>query len=226
MGFSTPLPQREPVHERPPPPVASKADARDLLPVPRFQDLVVIGQFAQTYLVCEGGGELILIDQHAAHERVTLHQLQESASEHLGAAQRLLSPQVVELPASQATLLSEHLDLFQDLRLEVEPYGEGALAVRSVPPALAKVDLTRLLSDMATQLAEGAKATAGRDLTEHFLATMACHGSVRAHQVLSPYEMRELLVALDEVDFSVCAHGRPVAIRLSEVELERRFHRS
>ena len=79
---------------------------------------------------------------------------------------------------------------------------------------------------VADDLAEGGSGEAARNLSEKVLATMACHSSVRAGQTLSPYEMRELLRALDQVDFSVCAHGRPVCIRVSPAELERRFHRS
>ena len=197
-----------------------------LLPVARFADLRIIGQFAQTYIICEAAGEMVLIDQHAAHERVTLHRLQQDAAKRLGAAQRLLTPQVIELPLAKAALLEEHLDVLGRLQVEVEPYGGGSFAVRGVPPAMEKVDIARLLEDIADELAEGGKATAGQEIADHILATMACHGSVRAHQVLSDYEMRQLLLALDQIDFGVCAHGRPVAIRLSEHELEHRFHRN
>jgi DNA mismatch repair protein MutL len=198
----------------------------DLLPVPRFADLMVIGQLLQTYVLCQGASELILIDQHAAHERVMLHHLMKNAREHLGGAQQLLTATVVDLPLHKAKLLEENLDVLAELQFEVEPYGGGAFAVRAVPPLLAKVEVEKLLHDVADSLALGQRGTAGRDIQEHIMATMACHNSVRAHQKLSNYEMRKLLEALDVVDFSVCAHGRPVAIRISETELERRFHRS
>ncbi len=197
-----------------------------LLPVPRFADLRIIGQFADTYILCEGAGEMVVVDQHAAHERVTLHRMRQDASERLGAAQRLLTPQIVEMSPARATLLEQHLDVLTRLHVEVEPYGGGSFAVRAVPPALGKVDIARLLEDIAQELADGGKATAGQQIADHILATMACHASVRAHQTLNEYEMRQLLLALDGVDFGVCAHGRPVAIRLSEHELEHRFHRS
>ena len=197
-----------------------------LLPVPRFADLRIIGQFAGTYILCEGAGEMVVVDQHAAHERVTLHRMRQDASERLGAAQRLLTPQIVEMSPAKAALLEQHLDVLTSLHVEVEPYGGGSFAVRAVPPSLGKVDIARLLEDIAQELADGGKATAGQQIADHILATMACHASVRAHQALNEYEMRQLLLALDEVDFGVCAHGRPVAIRLSEHELEHRFHRS
>ncbi len=197
-----------------------------LLPVPRFADLRIIGQFAGTYILCEGAGEMVVVDQHAAHERVTLHRMRQDASERLGAAQGLLTPQIVEMSPAKAALLEQHLDVLTSLHVEVEPYGGGSFAVRAVPPALGKVDIARLLEDIAQELADGGKATAGQQIADHILATMACHASVRAHQQLNEYEMRQLLLALDGVDFGVCAHGRPVAIRLSEHELEHRFHRS
>jgi len=197
-----------------------------LLPVKRFQDLRVIGQLLGTYLVCEGGSEMILIDQHAAHERVMLHHLMQSAKEHLGGAQRLLTAAVVDMPLHKAKILEDHLEVLEELQFEVEPYGGGAFAVRAVPPLLAKVEIEKLLHDVADSLAQGQRGTAGRDIQEHVMATMACHNSVRAHQRLNDFEMRKLLEALDEVDFGVCAHGRPVAIRVTESELERRFHRA
>ena len=205
---------------------ATAVDPEALLPVPRFQDLRVIGQFARTYVLCEGGGELVLIDQHAAHERVQLHRLQADAEARMGVSQRLLTPILVELPPARASLLAENLDVLAALKLEVEPFDAGTFAVRAVPRSLEKVDLARLITDVADDLADGGRGLAGRDLQEHLLATMACHNSIRAHQDLTPFLMRQLLQELDEVDFEVCAHGRPVAIRVSEAELERRFHRA
>lgn len=201
-------------------------DPEALLPVGRFQDLRVIGQFARTYVLCEGGGELVLIDQHAAHERVQLHRLQQDAATRMGTGQVLLTPIMVELPQARAAILAENLEVLGALNLEVEAFDAGTFAVRAVPRSLEGVDLVRLITDVANDLAEGGRGLAGRDLQEHLLATMACHNSIRAHQDLTPFLMRQLLMELDEVDFEVCAHGRPVAIRVSEAELERRFHRA
>ena len=206
------------------PPAFTLPDA--LLPVPRFQDLRVIGQFALTYLVCEGGGEMILIDQHAAHERITLYNLQKAARAQLGGAQRLLTPVLVELTAGRASLLSENLGVLEQLSLDVEHYGGGTFAIRALPAGLKNQDMPQLLEDIADDLAEGGRGAPALEMRDRVLNTMACHNSIRAAQTLSPYEMRELLKALDGVDFSVCAHGRPVAIRVDQVELERRFHRS
>ncbi len=218
----SPLAAAPDVEPHTPRPIPSDA----LLPVPRFQDLRVVGQLVETYLVCEGGGELVLIDQHAAHERITLHRLERDASGSLGAAQELLVPVVIDLPRGQALALEVNLAVLDELKIACEPMGNGAFAVKAVPQTLAKADIGELLSDIAGDLAAGGRGGPGRALRDHVLATMACHNSIRAHQRLSEYEMRELLKALDAVDFEVCAHGRPVAIRLDQAELERRFHRS
>ncbi len=202
------------------------ADDRDLLPVPQYADLCVLGQFAHTYILCEGAGELVVVDQHAAHERVMLHQLMQAPREHLGAAQRRLTPRVVELTAARAQALAAHTEALTAYGFEVEPFGGDAFAVKQVPDALSGIDLQVLLEDVSDDIADGGTGAPARDVVEHALATMACHSAIRAGDPLSPYEMRELLRALDRVDFSVCAHGRPVTIRISQGELERRFHRS
>jgi len=202
------------------------ADPHALLPVPRFADLRVIGQVARTYILAEGAGELVIIDQHAAHERVTLHRLQQAAQEGAPPAQRLLSPVLVELPAARSRALAEHLSLLLPFGLEVEPFGERTFAVKQVPSVLSGADPVQLVHDLADDFAEGGSGRPLQALHDKALATMACHTSIRAGQAMSPYESRELLRALDQVDFSVCAHGRPVCIRVTPAELERRFHRS
>lgn len=223
-----------PLQDRPPPPwiapasaaSPSRGDDRGLLPVPRFQDLRVLGQLDRTYVLCEGRGELVIIDQHAAHERVTLHRLKQAEREQLGGGQRLLTPSVVELTPARARGLEPHVGVLARYGLEVEPFGGDSFVVKQVPAALAGADIPSLVADVADDLADGGDGGPLRDRVEHVLATMACHTSIRAGQVLSAYEMRELLRALDAVDFGVCAHGRPVSIRISPGELERRFHRA
>jgi len=209
-----------PPHERPAPPEA-------LLPVPRFADLQVIGQLAESYLLCEGAGELVIVDQHAAHERVTLERLQRARrAASRPPAQVLLAPVIVPLGPARAAALGPHLALLRSVGLEVEPEGDAAIAVRAVPPALGSIDVLRLVHDLADDLAEGGGGGPLREHADRVLAALACHGSVRAHQRLALFEMRALLKELDGVDFSVCAHGRPVAIRIPPGELEARFHRS
>ncbi|MDP2314340.1 MAG: DNA mismatch repair endonuclease MutL [Pseudomonadota bacterium] len=238
MPRATPIPPAFPVSAPPAvtpriaaPPAPAPAPARplpsdSLLPVARFRDLRVVGQLALTYVLCEGAGELVVIDQHAAHERVTLYKLMRDPRAALGGAQRLLVPVMIELPAARARLLAAQVDRLAPYGLDIAPMGGGSFAVQALPAALRDMDLHTLLADIADELAEGGGATAADDRLQLALATRACHTSVRAGQVLSELEMRALLVSLDEVDFSVCAHGRPVAIRVGTSELERRFHRA
>ena len=193
----------------------------------RFTDLRVIGQLGLTYILCEGAGELVIIDQHAAHERITLYRLMlREQSRNLGGGQRLLTPQVIELTPSRALALTPHTEVLERYGLEVEPFGGASFVVKQVPESLMGADLQRLIEDVADDLATGGDGEPARELIEKLLATMACHNSIRAGQRLNSYEMRELLSSLDQVDFSVCAHGRPVSIRVTPAELERRFHRS
>jgi DNA mismatch repair protein MutL len=204
----------------------SGADERDLLPVRRFADLQVLGQLAQTYILCEGKGELVVIDQHAAHERVMLHQLMKAPQAHLGTGKRFLTPAIVDLSPARAAALGAHVEALARFGFEFEPFGGNSFAVKQVPSALASTPLDRLVEDVADDIAEGGSGRPADDIVEHVLATMACHSAIRAGQTLSTYEMRALLTATDRVDFSVCAHGRPVSIRISASELERRFHRT
>lgn len=199
---------------------------RNLLPVARFSDLRVVGQLGLTYVLCEGAGELVIIDQHAAHERITLYALMSNERAQLGGGQLLLTPQVVELTPARAAALSGRTQVLSRYGLEIEPFGGAAMVIKQVPESLMDSDLQRLVEDVADDLAGGGDGEPARDLIEKILATMACHNSIRAGRTLSIYEMRQLLSALDQVDFSVCAHGRPVSIRVTPAELERRFHRA
>jgi DNA mismatch repair protein MutL len=194
--------------------------------VPRFRDLRVVGQLGRTYVLCEGAGELVILDQHAAHERVTLFRLTRDARTALGPSQRLLVPVMVQLAPGRARLFADQVERLMPYGLEIAPMGNATFAVQSLPMALQQADLGTLLADLADELAEGGGPTAAEERLHLALATRACHTSVRAGQHLDEREMRALLAALDEVDFSVCAHGRPVAIRIAPSELERRFHRS
>lgn len=199
---------------------------RDLLPVSCFSDLRVIGQLGLTYVLCEGAGELVIIDQHAAHERITLFNLMINERAQLGGGQVLLTPQVIELTPARAAVLSVRTEVLSRYGLEIEPFGGSAMIIKQVPESLMSANLQRLVEDVADDLAAGGDGEPARDLIEKLLATMACHNSIRAGKSLSEYEMRQLLSALDQIDFSVCAHGRPVSIRVTPAELERRFHRA
>jgi DNA mismatch repair protein MutL len=196
-------------------------------PAGYFASLRYIGQHARTYLVCEGaGGRLVVIDQHATHERMLFHRLREAHRTRTLAVQPFLIPQVVALSPGAARALEAHAEEIGRLGLEVEHFGGESFAVKGAPAALAGVDVAPLLTDLADQLGELERGTAVEDAFHHLLATMACHAAVRAHQELAAEEARALLDGLDAVDFKgQCPHGRPVVLELELAELERRVGR-
>jgi DNA mismatch repair protein MutL len=194
-----------------------------------FGGLTYIGQFDRTYLVCEGPGELVLVDQHAAHERVAFARLRAAHTRRDIRRQRVLFPVPVEVDELGAALAADGRAL--------EPFGfevDGAPAggdprtiwVRAVPEMLRDADPKPLLRDVLGQLADGGTATSAIERADHVLATMACHSVVRAGDVLSREEVLALFAQLDGVDLrSHCPHGRPVLLRMPLPEIERRFGR-
>lgn len=198
----------------------------DLLPVSNFSSLRVIGQLKKTYILCEGAGELVIIDQHAAHERITLDQLQRNRRDQIGGLQRLLTPILVELSAAQLAKIVPYFSHFAEYGLEMEEFGTKTVAIRQVPQILEDSDWNRLLLDIVDDIGVGGKGMPIHERIEAILSSRACHNSIRAGATLSVFQMQEILEDLDTVDFGVCAHGRPVAIRVTPSELEKRFHRN
>jgi DNA mismatch repair protein MutL len=192
-----------------------------------FGSLRYVGQHARTYLLCEApGGTLVVVDQHASHERLLFHRLREAFRSRALPVQPFLLPQVVALPAAAARVLEGSVDELRRVGLEVEPFGGDSFAVKGAPAALGGADMEALLGDLASQLAEVERGSALDEAYHDLLATMACHSAVRANQDLSPEEARALLDGLDAIDFKArCPHGRPVVLELPLAELERRVGR-
>jgi DNA mismatch repair protein MutL len=192
-----------------------------------FGLLRYVGQHARTYLLCEApGGALVVIDQHASHERVLFQRLREAFRTRQLPVQPFLVPQVVTLPPAIARALEGGVGELARVGLEVEPFGGDSFAIQGAPAMLAGVDLTALLSDAAGQLADVERGSAVEEAFHGLLATMACHAAVRAHQDMGPDQARALLDALDSVDFKArCPHGRPVVFEMSLEDLERQVDR-
>ncbi len=192
-----------------------------------FASLRYLGQHARTYLLCEApGGALVVVDQHASHERLQFHRLREAFQTRSLPVQPFLLPQMVTVPPAAARALEGGLAELARVGLDVEPFGGDAFAVKGAPAALGGVDLGALLGDLAGQLAEVERASAVDDAFHDLLATMACHSAVRANEEMSVQEARALLDALDGIDFKArCPHGRPVVFELPLAELERRVGR-
>jgi DNA mismatch repair protein MutL len=196
-------------------------------PVGFFSSLRYLGQVAQTYLVCESPqGAVIILDQHAAHERVLFERLRTARARAELRSQRLLLPVVVELGVAELATLSAHAEQLARLGFEIEPFGGQSLSVTALPSALAELPAEPLLRDLADQLASTGSAHAGADAEAEIIATVACHAAVRAHQPLSEGLVLGLLGALDSIDYKVrCPHGRPVVTEITLAELERRVER-
>ncbi|WP_437506553.1 DNA mismatch repair endonuclease MutL [Sorangium sp. So ce1099] len=190
-----------------------------------WRSLRFIAQVRNTYFVCEGPDGIYFLDQHAAAERVTFHRLRASYDGRDIATQKLLFPVVVPAAPAEVSLIEEAQAATARLGLDVRPAGAAQLAVHAVPTLLRRAAPERLVRDLLDELSHsGERAFSGAvDLA---LATMACHGSLRAGDPVAPEEARALLAALDEVDFAGhCPHGRPVVMRVGWPELEHRVGR-
>ncbi len=185
------------------------------------------GQVANTYIVAEAADGLVLVDQHAAHERLVLERLRAAgAGEKVAASQALLIPEVVEMDEPSCDRLEDNADKFAALGLAIERFGPNAMLVRAMPGVLGKANPHALLQDLADDLAVNGDALLLDEKIEHVLATMACHGSVRAGRVLSVAEMNALLREMERTPRSgQCNHGRPTWVKLSMGEVEKLFGR-
>jgi DNA mismatch repair protein MutL len=189
----------------------------------------VIGQALAGYIVCDAGDALLLIDQHAAHERVRFERLRAAARAAEGfESQRLLVPRVVEIGAAVRERLDEIASELARAGFEIEPFGPSAVAVRALPAALdVSTDAESLLADLARdldRLGASERLAAARDT---LLARVACHGAVRAGDSLVPEEMRRVVSELDEIPFAAtCPHGRPLLFEITRGEIARRVGRT
>ena len=191
-----------------------------------FAGLSYVGQIHRTYLVCEAPDELILIDQHAAHERVAYGRLRAAHARRQMPRQQLLFPIPIDVDPAEAAA-AEAGELLGALGFEVSRAGPAQILLRAVPEPLKDADPKPLLREVLAELADGTPPGPGDlDRIDHVLATIACHSVVRAGDVLGRPEAVALLAQLDDVDLrSHCPHGRPVMLRLPLAEIERRFGR-
>ncbi|MDP9163587.1 MAG: DNA mismatch repair protein MutL, partial [Pseudomonadota bacterium] len=187
---------------------------------------VARGQVAQTYIVAEAEDGLVIVDQHAAHERLVLERMRAARTDGEIARQVLLIAETVELDEVDCDRLEEAAPGLSDLGLDIERFGPSAMLVRAVPAALGKPDVAALLADLAAEIAELGGAQSLSDRLDHVAATIACHGSVRAGRVLSVAEMNALLREMEVTPRSgQCNHGRPTWVKLAHADIEKLFGR-
>ena len=184
------------------------------------------GQVHATYILSQTEDGIVIVDQHAAHERLVYERIKKELSNAGVARQMLLLPEVVELPEDDVARLRSRADEISELGLSVEPFGSDAVVVRETPAVLGEVNAASLVKDLVDGLRDLGDALALRERLADVCSTMACHGSVRAGRQLSAEEMNALLREMEVTPHSgQCNHGRPTYIELKLSDIERLFGR-
>jgi len=191
-----------------------------------FTRLHILGQYHQSYILCQDGSDLILIDQHAAHERVGFEKLRHAYAAGTIPSQTLLFPEVLELDFNSATALADNRQELELLGFDIEPFGGKSFALKAIPQLLENRNASRLVVDVALELERIGRTGQLRESIDEILILMACHSVIRANQALAHVEIKALFLELDRIDFKAnCPHGRPVMQRMTLTEIERLFRR-
>jgi len=184
-------------------------------------------QMFENFIVAQNGDSLVLVDQHAAHERLVYEKFKSQLAEGPVASQMQLIPVIVEMPEEDCARLEEAAPVLERLGLYIERFGDRAIAVRETPALLGQADIDGLVRDLADGLAEWDNSAALGDRLDAIIARMACHGSVRSGRVLRVDEMNALLRDMERTPHSgQCIHGRPTYVELKKADLERMFGRT
>jgi DNA mismatch repair protein MutL len=184
-------------------------------------------QVHANYIVAQTDDGLVIVDQHAAHERLVFEEIRKALHSRRPASQVLLIPEIVDLPEEDCDRLMEHAAGFDSMGLAIERFGPGAIAVRETPSMLGEVNVQGLVRQLADEIAEWDSAASLGNKLEYVAATMACHGSVRSGRRMRPEEMNALLRQMENTPGSgQCNHGRPTYIELKLSDIERLFGRS
>jgi DNA mismatch repair protein MutL len=184
------------------------------------------GQLHDTYIVAQTVDGMVIVDQHAAHERIVYERMKKLSEAGSIVRQALLVPEVVELDEGGAQRIIARADELLQLGLVVESFGSGTVLIRETPALLGEVDIKSLIRDIADELSENDSATTIKEMLDHVLATMACHGSVRAGRKLRIEEMNALLRDMEGTPHTgQCNHGRPTYVELKLADIERLFGR-
>lgn len=193
-----------------------------------YSSLKIIGQIGDLYIVCAYEDGMILIDQHAAHERINYERIKNSYLKLSSLQiQELLVPEVIELSPYEANLIEKQSEELLALGLRVEGFGQNSVVLRSAPALIKSTDYTELLKDILAEMSEGGGEKSLSERIERVISTMACHASIKASFELNYEKMESLLKELDGSEFPhSCPHGRPVAQKLTYQEIERMFKRT
>ena len=230
-SFIQPAPAQGSVWDRhqayaPSPGARAEAAAEAPLEAKAFPLGVARGQVAATYIVSEAEDGLVIVDQHAAHERLVLERMRRAMANGGVARQAMLLPEVVELDEPACDRLEARAGELAEMGLELERFGARAMLVRATPALLGHGDVKGLVTELADELAAFDEALSLKERLDHVAATMACHGSVRAGRLLSVAEMNALLREMEVTPHSgQCNHGRPTWVKLGHGDIEKLFGR-
>jgi DNA mismatch repair protein MutL len=217
-GLAMPTARAETVLEQP---------HRSLAELAQFPLGAARAQIHENYIISQTENGLVIVDQHAAHERLVFEEMRKALHSKRMPSQVLLIPEIIDLPEEDCDRLMMHAEGLSDLGLAIERFGPGAIAVRETPAMLGEVDAQGLIRQLADEIAEWDTASGLGAKLEHVAATMACHGSVRAGRRMRPEEMNALLRQMEATPGSgQCNHGRPTYIELKLSDIERLFGRS
>ncbi len=190
-----------------------------------FGNRTYLGQFADTYLVFGGSDGMMLVDQHAAHERIILERLKASSMKK-AVSQPLLIPEVVSMTPAQVTLFEDAIAMLSDIGLELEIFGRDTVVVKAMPVSAKHVSAGDIISDIADQLGDGQASPSLVERKEKILASLACRAAIKANATLSPEEVEALCRDLEATPFNAtCPHGRPISVQFPLSEIERMFKR-
>jgi len=191
-----------------------------------FSDLNVIGQYRAAYIVCQDGADLLLIDQHAAHERVVFEELRNRIQNGSLEGQGLLFPETIDLAPTESAIIKEYESDLLTLAFDLENFGGNTWLLKGIPLLLAGLDYRQALRDILEELCGLGRSGRFADLVDDILARIACHSVVRGQHQLSMPEIQKLLQRMDGTDFAAnCPHGRPVVARISNRDIEKMFKR-
>jgi DNA mismatch repair protein MutL len=185
------------------------------------------GQVHENYIIAQTADGMVIVDQHAAHERLVYEKLKAQMTESGVAAQALLIPEIVELSENDRTRLLDHTEALASLGLTLEPFGGGAVAIRETPAILGPVNAVALIRDILDELDDQGSSQLVQARIEAILSRMACHGSVRSGRRMRGEEMNALLREMEATPHSgQCNHGRPTYVELKLADIERLFGRT
>ncbi|MEL6258879.1 MAG: DNA mismatch repair protein MutL, partial [Pseudomonadota bacterium] len=225
-GMSQPTPPMFDTGSDAPAPEARRAEETLSADAASYPLGAALAQAHATYVIAQTTDGIVIVDQHAAHERLVYEDMKRQMAEGGVKRQALLIPDIVDLAEDDATRILARAGELEELGLEIEPFGQGAVCVRATPALFGEMDVQGLLQDLADDFAEYEAGLALKERFEDVMGNMACRGSVRAGRRLLPEEMNALLRQMEATPFSgQCNHGRPTYVELKLADIEKLFGR-